>query len=202
MRRVFVRSLIAVTAAIALVSGWIIGGRSLSMLLDRIHTVEIERRAVTAFALEDATAERIRIDEMPMNTRMPHDRPPLAMTTDGQRRFVVTLNGKSITLGSPGELTEDHAGAVIRPGPGEDATFSISRSYLSWPTPFDFNFMTGHSPSWKRHLYYRLVWRKPDGANFEMLWRYEQYFYPNDGWASGFMTHEGSTGLLRANVQH
>src|SRR5205823_14758117 len=59
----------------------------------------------------------------------------------------------------------------------------------------DLNFMTGHSPSWKRHLYYQLLWKKTSGAKLEMLWRYEQYFYPGNGWASGFMTHEGSTGL-------
>jgi hypothetical protein len=33
-----------------------------------------------------------------------------------------------------------------------------------------------------------------------MLWRYEQYFYPVNGWASGFMTHEGSTGLIQLDI--
>jgi hypothetical protein len=61
--------------------------------------------------------------------------------------------------------------------------------------------MSGHSPSSKRHMYYRFLWRKYDGAELEMLWRYEQYFYGSDGWASGFMTREGSTGLLRAQIQ-
>ena len=69
------------------------------------------------------------------------------------------------------------------PPAGDDAFIEIRRSILSWPTPFDFNFMTGHSPSWKRHLYYRLALEKPSGAKLEMLWRYEQYFYPGNGWA-------------------
>ncbi len=74
-------------------------------------------------------------------------------------------------------------------------------SILSWPTPFDFNFMTGHSPSWKRHLYYRVLWKKPSGAKLEMLWRYEQYFYPGNGWASGFMTRQGFTGLIQVDIR-
>jgi hypothetical protein len=83
---------------------------------------------------------------------------------------------------------------------GDDASIEIRRSILNWPTPFEVNFMTGHSPSWKRHLYYRVRWKKSSGASLEMIWRYEQFFYPGNGWASGFMTHEGSTGLIRVNI--
>ena len=35
----------------------------------------------------------------------------------------------------------------------------------------------------------------------EMLWRYEQYFYPANGWASGFMTRAGSTGLIQVAIK-
>ena len=66
---------------------------------------------------------------------------------------------------------------------------------------FDFNFMTGHAPSWKRHRYHQLVWTKRSGAKLEMLWRYEQYFYPTDGWAAGNMTREGNTGLIKAEIK-
>ena len=62
---------------------------------------------------------------------------------------------------------------MVRPEQGDRATFSISRSFISWPTPFDFNFMSGHSPSSKRHMYYRLLWHKPDGTELDMLWRYD-----------------------------
>jgi hypothetical protein len=49
-------------------------------------------------------------------------------------------------------------------------------------------------------LYYRILWKKPSGAKLEMLWRYEQYFYSDKGWASGFMTREGSTGLVKVDM--
>ncbi len=83
------------------------------------------------------------------------------------------------------------------PEPLDEAWLTIEHSALSWPTPFQFNFMTGQSPSWKRHMYYRLIWKKPSGAKLEMLWRYEQWFYSAFGWASGAMIREGSTGLIR-----
>jgi hypothetical protein len=35
-----------------------------------------------------------------------------------------------------------------------------------------------------------------------MQWRYEQYFYPRNGWGSGFMTRQGSTGLIRAEIKN
>jgi hypothetical protein len=33
-----------------------------------------------------------------------------------------------------------------------------------------------------------------------MLWRYEQFFYLGNGWATGFMAREGSTGLSRVDI--
>ena len=48
----------------------------------------------------------------------------------------------------------------------------------------------------------RLVKHVKDvGAKLEILWRYEQYFYSGDGWANGFMTREGSTGLIRVDIR-
>jgi len=84
---------------------------------------------------------------------------------------------------------------------GDDASLVTRRSIVSWPTRFDLNFMTGQSPSLKRHIYYQLHWKKSSGATLEMLWRYEQYFYPRNGWGSGFMTREGSTGLIRLDIR-
>ena len=92
--------------------------------------------------------------------------------------------------------------AYVPPG-----IIEIRRSVLSWPTPFEINFMTGHSPSWKRHLYYKLRWKKTTGATLDMIWRYEQFFYGqqlipgNGGWGSGFMTREGSTGLIQVTIK-
>ncbi len=62
-------------------------------------------------------------------------------------------------------------------------------------------FMTGHTTSWRRHRYYRLIWEKRSGAMLEILWRYEQWRYPAFGWTGADMTREGATGLLSVNIQ-
>jgi len=45
-------------------------------------------------------------------------------------------------------------------------------------------------------------WKKSSGASLQMLWRYEQFFYTDNGWTSGFMTREGSTGLIRVEIKN
>src|SRR5204863_172211 len=43
--------------------------------------------------------------------------------------------------------------------PATDVAIVLTRhGVLSWPTAFDFNFMTGNSASWKRHTYQQLTW--------------------------------------------
>src|SRR4029077_7350088 len=101
-----------------------------------------------------------------------------------------------------GPARSEAGNLAVVPSTGDDASVKIRRSILSWPTPFEVNFMRGHSPSWKRHLYYRVLWKKSSGATLEMLWRYEQYFYSGNGWASGFMTRQGSTGLIRVEIKN
>ena len=199
MRRSFALLAIAVVAAAITLIAWIFGARSLSMLIDRIHTGELDTKTIIELGVEDAPAGILRINGLRMSTAMPDNRAfRMKMEMDAQGLFTVTINRKTIALGPVIHPSEDGSGALVRPARGDQATFKTSRSLVSWPTPFDFNFMTGHSPSWKRHLYYRLLWRKPEGNKLEMLWRYEQWFYGGEEWSSGFMTHEGTTRLLWA----
>ena len=116
---------------------------------------------------------------------------------------MLITSGKSFTLGElvPASTHESGATFAVRPDAADEASLTVRRSFLSWPTPFDFNFMSGHSPSWNRHRYYELIWKKRSDAQLQMLWRYEQYFYSSDGWAEGDMTREGSTGLIKAEIK-
>ena len=180
---------------VALVA-WIAGARQLSLLLDRFHTVEIGSRPVAQLGIERASGS-VRINEISMDTAMPDYRPyPMETKVDSAGNFVLRVAGQSITLGSK---EDSSGGPVVRPQAGDRARLHLERSMLSWPTPLEMNFMTGRSPSWKRHVYHRLVWEKATGGRFEMLWRYEQYFY--DQWASGEMTREGTTGLIRVDIR-
>jgi hypothetical protein len=78
-----------------------------------------------------------------------------------------------------------------------EISLTKERSYLSWPNPFEMNFMTGWTPSKKRFTYYRLVAKKPSGARLEMLWRFEEYYYSRGGWAGADMVADPPMGLIR-----
>jgi hypothetical protein len=87
----------------------------------------------------------------------------------------------------------------VRPA-GDQAFLATRHSVLCWPTQIDLNFMTGQSPSWKRHIYNKVRWKNSSGETLKMLWRYEQFFYRGKGWASGTMTRESSTSLVLLQI--
>jgi len=198
MRKILITLGVLVLAVVAILATWIFGGRQLSLFLDRFGTLQTASSRVNSLVYEGSgTGGILHINDLALGL---NDRngptPNIGTTKNGQLALANT--GKVFAFGPPRSEAENLATA---PPPGDDAFIQIRRSILSWPTPFDFNFMTGHSPSWKRHLYYRVLWTKPSGAQLQMLWRYEQYFYPGTGWASGFMTREGSTGLIRLDIR-
>ena len=55
MRRILVKSLIAVALIAVAISAWIIGARSLSILVDRAHTVQVDSQPVTELGIDDAS---------------------------------------------------------------------------------------------------------------------------------------------------
>ena len=198
MRKILITITIVVALAIAIPATWIFGGRQLSLFLDRFWTIETASRRINSVVYEGSgTGGILHINDLALGL---NDRngptPNVGTAKDGQ--LALADSGKVFAFGPPRSEAENLATV---PPQGDDAFIQIRRSILSWPTPFDFNFMTGHSPSWKRHLYYRVLWTKPSGAQLQMLWRYEQYFYPGNGWASGFMTRQGSTGLIRLDIR-
>ncbi len=159
VRRLLFRSAIGIFCLVALLVIWIAGARPLSLFLDRIHTVEIESRPITQLGVADADHGMLLVNDMPMNTASPdYSAYPMKMTMDGERQFIVQMAGRTIGLGRADGLF------IVKPPAGDKARLQIERSMLSWPTPLDINFMSGHSPSWKRHLYYRLVWEKSAGG--------------------------------------
>jgi len=197
--RKFLITLAILVGIIAAVSAtWIFGGRQLSLFIDRYRTLETASARINSITYEgNGTGGLLRVNDLALSlndTSGPS--PTIGSTKDNQ--LALAAGGKVFAFGPPRSEAENLAAV---PPASDDAFIEIRRSVLSWPTPFDFNFMTGHSPSWKRHIYYRLIWKKRSGAKLEMLWRYEQYFYPANGWGSGFMTKEGSTGLVEVQIR-
>ncbi len=200
MRPLLLRMVIGIACLGALLVAWVAGARSLSMWLDRLHTVEIAAQPIMRLGVEDANRGMLQVNDLPMSAAKPDYSPyPMEMKVNLERQFVVETANQAIALGRVDASLGGSRGLAIKPAPGDKARLQIDRSMLSWPTPLAINFMTGHSPSWKRHLYYRLVWEKPDGGRLEMVWRYEQYYYGD--WASGFMTRAGTTGLIRVDIR-
>ena len=198
MRRILITLAILVVCIATVSATWIFRGRQISLFIDRFGTVETASARINSITYEGSgTGGILHINDLALGLNDKNGPTPnIGSTKDGQ--LALAAGGKVFVFGPPRSEAENLAAV---PPASDDALIAFRRSFLSWPTPFDLNFMTGHSPSWKRHLYYQVRWHKQNGAKLEMLWRYEQYFYPGDGWAGGFMTREGSTGLIRVNIQ-
>jgi len=197
VRKILITVGILIAFVVAVFASWMFGGRQLSLLLDRFWTIETASSRINSVVYEGSgTGGLLHVNDIALSLNDRNGPSPTVGTTKNGE-LALADSGKVFAFGPPRSEAENLATA---PPAGDDAFIEIRRSILTWPTPFDFNFMTGHSPSWKRHLYYRVLWKKPSGAKLEMLWRYEQYFYPDNGWAGGFMANRGSTGLLRVDI--
>jgi hypothetical protein len=199
MRKVVITLVVLVAVVIAILAAWIFGGSKISSFLDRLGTIEMNSARINSIKYEGSgTGGILLVNDLGLSLNDQNGPTPSVGTTKTDQ-LALADQGKVFAFGSA--RTEAENLATVPPA-GDDAFIEIRRSALSWPTPFDLNFMTGQSPSWKRHLYYRLLWKKSSGTKLEMLWRYEQYFYPGNGWASGFMTRQGSTGLIQVQIKN
>ena len=194
---------------VALLALWILGGRQISMFIDRFETIEIASVPIHSVAYEGSgTGGWLTVNDVHLSLDdIINPKMALSIGSTKDNQFAVASGGKVFALG-PLKSTTENGGdyLAVVPRPGDEAFLVTRHSALSWPTPFEFNFMTGHSPSWKRHMYYELRWKKPSGATLDAIWRYEQPFYgqqlvPGDGWGSGFSVHEGSTGLIQIDIR-
>jgi hypothetical protein len=205
MRRVILRVVLIVVCLGALGFGWIFGGRHLALFLDGFGTVEMERIPVTELSYEGAqTGGIFHLGDRMLSSVGPDNRPvPLSIVPDVNNKLVLSVSGKSFPLGElvPASAPESGATFTVRTDKADEALLTVRRSLLSWATPFDFNFLTGHAPSWKRYRYYQLTWQKHSGAKLDLLWRYERYYYPSDGWTGGDMTREGISGLIKVEIK-
>ena len=202
MRKSLITLAMVVGCVVAAAATWIFGGRQLSLLVDRYWTVETAFLPIHSVGYEGSGIGGILVVNdvsLSLNDVGPGLSVSIGSTKDNQ--FALASSGKVFAFGPLASTAENSGDRLATVPPAGDHAFLATRhSILSWPT-FDLNFMTGQSPSWKRNIYYEVRWKKLSGTNLEMLWRYEQFFYPGNGWASGFMTREGSTGLIRLEIK-
>jgi hypothetical protein len=131
----------------------------------------------------------------------PDYRFPARLTVGPDNRLVIEVDGRTMVLGTKAGDMAGGDGPIpaFAPEPNDRVSMTIDASALSWPTPFAMNFMTGHAPTKRRGLSYRLTWTKPSGARLEMVWRYEQGYYAADGWGAP-STAETGTGLVSVTL--
>jgi hypothetical protein len=197
MRKILLTLGIFIAFIIAILASWIFKGRQISLFLDRFVTIEETSARIKSIAyIGRGTGGTLRVNDLQLSLNDRNDPAPSIGTTKNDQLGVAN-SGNVFAFG---RARSEEENLVTVPPAGDDAFIQVRRGILSWPTPFEINVMGGPSPSWKRHVYYRLLWKKPSGAKLEMLWRYEQYFYPGNGWASGFMTYKGSTGLIKVDI--
>lgn len=203
MRRILIPLVTLAACAAALVALWIFRGREISSFIDRYWTVEGRSRPIQSIAYEGSgTGGILTCDDLSFSLNDVGPGLSLSIGSTKDNQLALAKSGKVFPFGplkSAADDTTEHLATA--PPPGDQARVTTRHSVLSWPTPFEINLMTGHSPSWKRHTYYEIRWKKASGADLQMLWRYEQFFYPGNGWAGGFMTREGSTGLIRVEIK-
>lgn len=195
-------AIVAVGAAM-LAALWIFRGREISSFIDRYWTVEMPSAPIQSIAYEGSGTGGILIcNGVSFSLNDLGEGLSLSVGSTKDNQLALATGGKVFPFG-PLTSTSENAGERLAtvPPPGDQAFLATRHSVLSWPTPFDINLMTGQSPSWKRHSYQEIRWKKSSGAKLQMVWRYEQFFYPGTGWTSGFMTRQGSTGLIRVSIK-
>lgn len=199
MRKVLVTfgALIALAAVLSL--PWLLAGRKLSLIADRIGAIKTSSVPIKVVAYEGSgtggtlVVNDLRLDLTPAHAKT--EPPHVGTTKEGE--IALSWGGKVFPFGpmKPDSQSTDEKLATV-PQPGDIALIEISHSAIDWIEPLRINFMSGQSPSWLRHVYYRVAWERPSGAKLDLVWRYEQHFYSGSGWGNSFMTRAGSTGLL------
>jgi hypothetical protein len=202
VRKILITLGVFVLLIVALLAIWIFLGREISSVVDRYWTVERQSAPIHSIAYDGNGTGGILIFNdvtLSLNELGPGISLSIGSTKDNQ--LALASNGRVFPFGPLTSVAESAGERLATVPPPTDQAFLATRhSVLSWPTPLDVNFMTGRAPSWKRHIYYEVQWKKASGTKLEMLWRYEQFFYPGSGRARGFMTRASSTGLIRVKI--
>ena len=199
MTRTTVWLLISVVVVVVV---WLAAGRRISLMLDRLITgravsLSLEPLVYTGGGFDIARKEMTFADTHNLrddNLDARLDASGRVVLTTGQQTFVMGPLTTPSPLGRP-----DY---YFRPEPGDQVTFTASKSLLPWPTPFEFKILGGTSPWWRQYVYYRLTWKKPSGAQLEMLWRFERQYYSATGWTEPTMTWMNTqTGLASVIIR-
>lgn len=202
MRKILIAIAIIVACMAAMSMAWLFGGRQLSLFVDRFGTIESASVPIQSLTYEGSgTGGTLLLNDLhlalsPADSKSPE--PNVGTTKDNE--LALSFGGKVFAFGPLRSPESDKL--ETEPQEGSKASISIRHSALGWVIPPDLK--TGWPFTWRRQLYYQLVWRKQNGAKLEMLWRYEQPFSrEHNAWLPNESVYrEGSTGLIRVDIQN
>ncbi len=153
MRKILITLGIVILCVVATLALWVFYGRQSSSFIDRFATIEVASTRINSIAYEGGgTSGTLIINDARMSLSDVNPKISLNIGSSKDNQFALASGGKVFAFG-PFASTAENASYDLAavPQPGDDAVFVTRRSALSWPTPFEFNFMTGQSPSWKRY---------------------------------------------------
>src|SRR5437762_2235957 len=153
IRKFLIVGTVVLLLVAAIAAAWIFAGRQLSLYLDKFGTVEVTAEQITSIRYEgNGVGGILHVNQSALSLApAAADRsvPTVGTTKDGQ--LALATEGKVFAFGPLPKTGNDTADILeTSPQPGDDAKISLRHSGLSWPTPFEMNFMSGQSPSWKR----------------------------------------------------
>ena len=210
MRRLLIRSVLAVLALAILLVAWVAVGPWWARALDAIHTTRLA--TATSFSIRKFSGSFHLFpgcDGGPLPeaegfsswdwgnplelVRMQLDPGGVLVLVDGDRRFV---------LGRCPCAIEDHGYTPkIEPEPGDTTTITLDRGVASWPTPFHASCCGslgggGSWYPWARYLYWHLSWTKTNGARLDVFARFKQNYESGSGW-----NDPGAASLVRLDIR-
>ena len=176
---------------------WFAAGSSLVGLVDRITTTPVDSMAPVRFAFDEGNDATFETPKFTVGDRQRAATAwRVAERSDG-RLSLETKDGSFVF----GLLTrrESRGGDKHRydfvADSGDVVSLTRSESRLSWPRPLVINWLGGPAARWVRHVYFRLVWRKPSGDVLDVVWRDQKRFQEGSGWADQYLPTEPVTRL-------
>jgi hypothetical protein len=157
MRKILITLVIVIALIVTMSILWMVGGREISMFVDRFKMAEVKSESVQSIGYEgtgDGGTIIIGVQRLALSPLNPH----VGSTKDNQ--LALATAGKLFAFG-PLRSSESLAADVES---SDTALLTMHRSYLAWPS---FN---AARLSWNRAEHYTLVWNKQNRATLEMLW--------------------------------
>ena len=195
----WLKLLLVLVILIGLAVVWLSAGRLLTIAADRVVTISVPTAPVTRLAYDEGG---FHAGDLSLTFgALDNQRADIALQSNASNMIVLTSGGRSFVLG-PRTSPVDTSGRPdfdFIPERGDTVSLTATRSVVGWPTPFEYTIMI-QTPSWKRYVYYRLVWHKRSGVVLTMLWRYEQDYFSDRGWIRPEMMWNSETGLLRTDI--